>query len=177
MSRARVRVNERTPAMTMAEAIRLKELGGRVHPYFQDRDGRPFVRMVVEVVLCWWCSEYHPPSEVRKCMALPRKTPGTESSESSTSKPLDPGPLKQFSELWEFLTATCYSDGSKRRTGRLSVSFESGALKLSLSDDETGQYACLSGRNLTSLLEDAELRMDDGTMPWRSSKYGPRGKR
>ena len=157
--------------MGIAEAISLTALGGKVRPAFRESDGRPLPAVTVRRILCWWCREYHSPEEVDACMALPRKIAGAENSQSSTSNVLDAGPLKQFSELWGFLTATSYPDGVKRRTGRLSVSFESGLLGLLLTDDETGQYAFLNGRNLDDLLAEAELRLADGSLTFKASKW------
>jgi len=109
-------------------------------------------------------------------MALPRKTEAVNGSSLSTSSVLAGGPLTQYSELWAFLVATAYPDGTKRRTGRISVSYESGLLGLLLTDEETGQYAFLNGRNLDDLLAEAELRLADGSLSWRPSRYGNRKK-
>jgi hypothetical protein len=84
---------------------------------------------------------------------------------------LDAGLLTQYSELWAFLTASTFEDGARRRTGRLSLSCDADLLALSLTDEETGQYACLSGRNVTALLEEAELRLSDGSLSWRPSRF------
>lgn len=170
------KVNKRTSCMDMAECVRLTALGGRPRPG-PPTDHAPVIReVVITRVLCWWCREYHSPLEVEQCMSLPRKRTDVESSGSSSSNALDAGPLKDFSQLWAFLTSTCYEDGAKRRTGRLSVSFASPNLVLLLNDEETGQYACLTGRSLSDLLVDAELRLEADTMPWRASRYGRRGK-
>jgi len=157
--------------MGMTEAIHLTALGGKVRPAFRESDGRPLPGVVVRRILCWWCREYHSPEEVEACMTLPRKIAGAENSQSSTSSVLDAGPLKQFSELWAFLTATAFPDGAKRRTGRISVSFESGLLGLLLTDEETGQYAFLNGRSLDDLLAEAELRLGDGSLTFKASKW------
>jgi hypothetical protein len=87
------------------------------------------------------------------------------------SSALAAGPLKPFPELWDFLTTTSMPDGASRQTGRLSVCFESGVLKLSLTDDHTRQYASLSGRSLDDLMAEVELRLADGSLPWRPSTF------
>jgi hypothetical protein len=84
---------------------------------------------------------------------------------------LDPGLLKQFSELWAFLTQSTYEDGTRRKTGRLSLSCDVDMLGLSLHDEETGQYAFLNGRSLDGLLEEVELRLSDGSLSWRASRF------
>lgn len=165
------KVNKRTPCMTMEEAFTLTALGGKPRPDFARRPFDAGGNVEIRQVKCWWCREYHSPLEVETCMALPRKSDTTDSLPSSTSNVLDAGPLTQLEELWAFLTASAFPDGSSRRTGRLSLCFESGMLKLSLNDEETGQYACLSGRNLQTLLEEVELRFSDGSVPWRASRF------
>lgn len=176
MVRNRPWVDKRSAFMSWEEAVYLTALGGKPRPMQPARptDGQPAT--VVSRVLCWWCREMHSPAEVEICMALPRKTAAANGSASSTSKPLAAGLLKQYSELWEFLTAETYPDGTKRRTGRISVSFESGLLGLLLTDEETGQYAFLNGRDLDDLLADGELRLADGSLSWRPSRYQQRKK-
>jgi len=107
-------------------------------------------------------------------MAFPVKASANGASASSTSNALEMGLFKPFPELWDFLTTITLPDGGSRLTGRLSVSFESGVLKLSLTDDYTGQYACLSGKRVDDLLAEVELRLADGSLPWRPSNYTAR---
>ena len=173
----RRRVVKRRPAsLTDEEWVSL--LGSRFvsREHFRPRDGRGSVQVPVPSVLCWWCRERHGPDEVVKCMALPRKTASAANSESSTLNALDAGPLAQYSELWAFLTQTAYPDGQKRQTGKISLSFESGLLGLLLTDSETASYAFLNGRGVTDLLTEAELRLADGSLSWRVSKYPARGR-
>lgn len=153
------------------------ENGRKLRPPLRERDGVDVGRVVVHRVLCWWCRTYHPPSEVDACMALPRKPSGNGSSASSMSSALDAGLLKQYSELWGFLTLAAYPDGTKRKTGRLSLSCDVDMLGLGLQDEETGQYAFLNGRSLDDLLLEAESRLSDGTMPWRASRFQGKGRR
>jgi hypothetical protein len=106
-------------------------------------------------------------------MVLPRKVAGAATSESSMLKPLVAGPLEQYSELWAFLTRTAFEDGQRRLTGKISLSCESGLLGLLLSDSETGSYTFLNGSNLTDMLTEVEIRLDEGTVTWKTSKYPP----
>lgn len=170
-------VYECPACMSLAEALNLTALGGKVRPTFSERDGRPLPGVVVRRVLCWWCREYHDPVEVETCMSLPRKAVSANGSPSSTSSALDAGPFKQYSELWALLTSTTFEDGTSRQTARLSLSYESGMLGLLLTDDETGQYAFLNGRSVVSLLEEAELRLADGSLSWRPSRYQGKARR
>jgi len=165
-------VDRRAATLTWEEAVYLTALGGKVRLVDMDTvpSGKPAV--TVGRVLCWWCREYHSPAEVEACMALPRKAAAVSGSGSSTLKSLDAGLLTQYSEIWAFLTAEAYEDGTKRQTGRLSLSFESGLLGLLLTDEGNGQYAFLNGRTVNGLLEEAELRLADGSLSWRPSRYG-----
>ncbi len=176
MRRRRGALNKRSVEMTWEEATLLTALGGKPRPDAWHPDQPVRGRVVVEEVLCAFCRDYHHPDEVEKCMVLPRKTAAVESSQSSMSSALDAGQWKLFPELWAFLTTSVFEDGASRRTGRLSVSFESGALRLSLTDEETGQYASLSGRRLDDLFLDLELRLAEGSLPWKASRYASRAK-
>jgi len=171
------RVVKRRSACMTDEEVYLLQAKARQHALMQQEVNyvnRPPATVVN--VLCWWCRNMHSPGEVPLCMALPRKAADANGSPSSTSNALVAGPLKDLPEIWGFLTATSYPDGTKRRTGRLSVSFESGMLGLLLTDDETGQYAFLNGRNLDDLMAEAELRLADGSLSFRPSRYGSRKK-
>lgn len=155
----------------LTREVALMRVGGKVREPCWDRDGRSTPGVKVIKVLCWWCREYHAPEEVDACMALPEKRATAESSTSSTSSALDAGLLSQYTELWVFLTSPSYPDGRKRLTGRLLLTCESGLLGLSLQDDQTGQYAFLNGRSVNSLLEEVELRLSDGSLAWKPSRY------
>jgi len=110
--------------------------------------------------------------EVGLCMALPRNPGDPGQKRTSSSGVLDPGVLKQFAELWGFLTSTTFPDGGKRRTGRMSFSVDAGELVLSLNDPQTNQYATLQADGLNELLELAELKMASDEIKWRKSKFG-----
>jgi len=168
---------------------RCPSCGGVTHPlsvvpmkekwdgYFTTRGDGDYPAFRVTTVLCWWCRERHSPDEVEACMALPRKKAGQGTSTSSTSSALDAGLLTQFSEILAFLTATAFEDGSKRQTGKLALSFASGMWGLSLQDQETQQYAFLEGFKLDDLLLDVEIRLKEERMPWRASKWSPKGRK
>jgi len=176
MARWRGRLNKRTACMTWEEAVYLTALGGKPRPDYITRDPATLQPVVPSRVLCHFCREMHPAAEVEQCMVLPRKEDVKGHLNGSASSALDPGPWKQYSELWSFLTSTTYPDGSQRATGRMSFSFESGFLRLSLNDDETGSYATLQSRSILTILEEAELRLADGSLSWKPSKYAQRGK-
>jgi len=145
--------------------------------YFQPRGDGAYPAPRVLKILCWWCRQFHPPEEVESCMALPKKKAGPGNSTSSTSNVLDAGLLTPFSELLAFLTATTFEDGTRRQAGKISLSFESGCWGLSLQDAETQQYAFLEGTSLDDLLLTVELKMKEDRVPWRPSKWAPKGKK
>lgn len=109
--------------------------------------------------------------EVGLCMVLPRRTTDSGSKRTSSSAALAAGALKEYSELWTFLTASVFPDGAKRKTGRLSLSCDAGALVLSLNDPESTQYATFQGTSLDDLLLTAEAKMAADEVNWRKSKF------
>lgn len=129
----------------------------------------PSCRIVAQ--LCYWCEVKRWGEVEQPCMAFPTVPAPVPGSGLSTSSVLDAGLFKQYPELWDFLTTSVLPDGALRLTGRLSVCFESGVLKLSLTDDHTRQYASLSGRAMDDLLAEVELRLSDGSLPWRPSSF------
>jgi len=150
---------------------RLDRVPGKFRDMASLVDGRQYSSCRQVEQLCYWCEGDKWGVGVKACMVLPRKIAGAGNSSSSTSSALAAGLLEPYSEIWAFLTQTAYEDGSTRRTGRLSLSCESGTLGLLLNDMETGQYAFLNGHSLQEMLETAELRMADGSLPWKASKY------
>jgi hypothetical protein len=122
----------------------------------------------------FWSARPDYPSlpEVGLCMVLPRRSQSNETKRSSSSAALVPGVFKELPELWAFLTASTYPDGGKRKTGRLSFSFDAGNVVLSLNDPESNQYVTLSGLSVPDLLETAELKMVADELAWRKSKFG-----
>jgi hypothetical protein len=164
-------VKKRAASLTFDEWVQVTARMREAELAFRRHRAPPPPPAKVTRVLCWWCREYHSPAEVEACMALPRKVAGQNGAPSSTSSALEKGLFEQFSELWEFLQASSYSDGTKRRTGRISLSCDAGLLSLILTDVETGQYACLTGRNPSGLFEEAELRLADGSLSWRPSRF------
>lgn len=122
-------------------------------------------------LLCWWCRSIHLASEVDACMALPTRKSSTGGNGSSTSSASVGTLLKPYSELWAFLTARNFPDGSRRQTGRLSLSCDSGGLVLSCTDTQTGLYCTLKGASLDDLFLAVEAGLAANDLPWRDSKF------
>jgi len=172
------RVRERLSSLEHDELCRkFRESGFVTRDYFATRPFPVPAGPVDREVLCWWCREVHLASEVESCMKLPRKNAAVAGSESSTLKSSDAGPLSPFSAILAWLSQTCFEDGTRRQTGRLTLSFESGMWGLSFVDTESQQYAFLEGRNLEEMLLIADDKLDKDMMPWRASKWAPKGKR
>jgi len=169
-------VKKRSACLTDDEMRSLLSAARKWESHFRARDGHDVPPAELRTVLCPGCRERHEPAGVDVCMALPRKSATADSSGTSTSSALAAGLLSEYSELWAFLTATTFPDGSKRQTGKISLSCESGMLGLLLTDAETSSYAFLNGNDVTSLLTEAELRLGDGTLSFRPSKYPGRKK-
>jgi hypothetical protein len=139
-------------------------------------DGRSYPSCRQIERLCYWCDVEKYGLKEQDLLPLPKRTAVAGHSQSSTSRPLVAGLLTQYSEVWALLTASQDEDGNSRRTASLSLSCESGLLGLSLNDWETGQYCYLQGKSLDDLLTEAELRLSDGSMPWKPSKHAQRKK-
>jgi len=104
-------------------------------------------------------------------MSLPKPIPATNGSASSTSVVRADTLLKPYSEVWEFLTACQYPDGTKRQTGRLSLSWNGHAWAIALTDPTTGLFAFIEGTSPDDVLLTIDTMMGEDRVPWRSSKY------
>ncbi len=107
-------------------------------------------------------------------MKIPDRKATGAAGTGSLSSALVAGPLKQFSEIWAFLTGADTVTGASRLPGSLSLKCASGLLGLTLNDAETGQYVFLQGRDLEEMLLMAEGGLGDGSLHWRPSQSGPR---
>lgn len=154
-----------------AKWLQLQAVWRRWPPLDLAQAGRLDEPVTFSRILCWWCRTYHSPDEVKACMALPRRNDSSGASGLSTSKPQVGQLLSQYSELLAFLMLTTWPDGKRRLTGRLSLSCEPTGWKLSAADEESGQYATLTGLTPDDLFLAFEAGLSDGTLPWRASKY------
>lgn len=161
----------------LTNPLDLMRLGGKVRPDFRARDGHDEPAVKIVRVLCFWCRFYHEPAEVLTCMKIPERRAVSANGTGCSSSALEAGLLTQYSELWAFLTGNPSGTGKPRLPGSLSLRLESGLLAVSLTDPETCQYCCLNGTKLDDLLTQLELGLEDGSLPWRPSKYGPAKKR
>jgi hypothetical protein len=123
-------------------------------------------------ILCMHCRGWHPAHEVELCMAVPERRATIEGTASSSSIASVGKLLSDYPEVWDFLTASQTPSGRQREPGRLSLSYESGQLRLSLTDPHSGLYASLNGSTLEELLLAFEVGLASGKLPWRPSSYG-----
>jgi len=169
MSRSKRGLNDCPACMTMEEAVRLTELGGRVREYFTSRGDRYLPAVVITRVLCWWCREYHSPAEVVTCMAMerPRVVQGDGSPSSLTAKM--PTWLSQYPELWEFLSRPSYKDGSPRQLGKISFGLNSAGIQMTLTDPSSSTYCSRAYSTIEDALLAFEVGLGDGSLTWRAS--------
>lgn len=166
------RVVKRRPAsLTDEEWLSLSERGKEPRPYFMPRDGRQ-----VPAVDVWAMLYEKELVSLRRrlevlCMAL-LKPSVSHANNGSSSVTVNPGQLlAPFSELWEFLTKPKYADGTTRITGHLSLKCSAGKLQVTLTDQTSGSYCCLTGDSLDDVFLALEIGLKQNSLPWRASGY------
>jgi len=169
LMRVRRRVNECPACMSVTEAVDLTALGGKVRPYFRDRDGKASPGVQIVRVLCCFCREYHHPDEVAKCMAIERPKPTSNGSSSSSSPVRMPMFLKEFPELWEFLEKPSYKDGTPRQPGRISFGLSYGGIQVTLTDPSSSTYCSRNYPSVEDALLALEVALAEGSLTWRAS--------
>lgn len=75
--------------------------------------------------------------------------------------------------IYEFLSATTYSDGSKRRTSTLTLFLDAGGLKVSLNDRDQDFVAFVTADGLVSVLDALEAALEADSLDWRKSGGSP----
>lgn len=120
---------------------------------------------------------------LRICMkggaSLPLPQPKSTATAESTSSsgPLTLGWLLPLPELSAFLTSVTFPDGSKRQPGRLSFSYASGVITLSLMDPSSNHFVSRSSRSMDDLLLGLEEGLASSSLDWMPSKYPAKGRR
>jgi hypothetical protein len=155
--------------MTMEEAVLLTKLGGIVRPYFRERDGLGNLGTVIARILCFWCREYHSPSEVEACMAMARPQPASNGDSTSSLSAKMPQWLSPFPEIWEFLSKPSYKDGTPRQLGKVSFGLNSGGLQMTLTDPTSSTYCSRCYQTMEDALLGFEVGLDDGSLTWKPS--------
>lgn len=91
----------------------------------------------------------------------------------------DPQWEKTYPNLWEFVTAGRYSDGSPRVQGSLLIFFQDGQVKGMLRDKDQGLCLWATAKGCSQLLELIETMLDDPEAEWRIDRQaeGDKAKR
>jgi len=105
------------------------------------------------------------------CMAMLRPTVSGPANGSLSSLASQGQLLRDFSELWEFLTGLTYQDGKPRQTGSISLKCFAGKIQVTLTDPSGGCYCCQSSASLDDAFLALEIGLKEGTLPWRPSGY------
>jgi len=166
------RVLKRRPAsLTDEEWLQAWERGKLPREPMRPRDGRATPPVdVSELVYSRQLRDLAWRVEVL-CMALVKPSTSPAANGTSGSAVSRGELLKQYSELWEFLTGRAYSDGSSRTPGCMSVKCSPGGLQVTLTDPSSGSYCCLTAATLDDALLALEMGLADGSAPWRQSTY------
>jgi hypothetical protein len=111
------------------------------------------------------------------------KRPNKMSDIPVTGVPLrDEVAAKRWPQLWEYLTAKAYDDGSPRVTSSLLIFEQEGTLKGMLRDKDGDRCLWVAARGLIDLLECLDGQLGDDQADWRPDRKekgqsAPRGKR
>lgn len=82
----------------------------------------------------------------------------------------------EYSNLFEFLTATVFEDSTPRRPGTMTLFCSpDGGVRMCLSDKDTLETAFISSSDISGLFERAEAGLVSGNLEWRQPR--PKGKR
>lgn len=102
-------------------------------------------------------------------MAMKKPSAGTTKQPKESVK--EPTPwLAEFPLLWEFLTETCWDDGTARKPGTILVSCEDGSWKLWVHDRALRRNAWCQASTIEEALADAEAGLQDDSLHWRQDK-------
>jgi hypothetical protein len=110
------------------------------------------------------------------CMALSKPNVGPVAPGSSCSNLSRGQLLSEFSEIWDFLTKPCYQDGSPRLPGKVSLACSSGGLQVTLTDQTSNCYCCVTTASLDDAFLALEMALKDGSIAWRPSTFSKQKK-
>lgn len=87
------------------------------------------------------------------------------------------GSLESFPVLWQFLTDDRWEDGGVRQLPTLLVFVGENGLTVALNDRDQGQTVFKSGSGLEGLLAALEDGLGKGSLEWRPSGGGGKGRK
>jgi len=171
MSYQRRVLKSRPASRTDQEWLEVIRRGKFPCPDFVPRDGRSLppvdVRDLVDLRLlsdlAWRIKE------IACAMLKPKTSTSADGSSMCDVQPCEL--LLPFSEVWEFLTKSAYSDGTKRATGSMTVKLGSAGLQVTLTDPTSASYCCLSATSLQDALLAFEIGLKENSLAWRASNY------
>lgn len=85
--------------------------------------------------------------------------------------------VQHFPTVWEYLTETTFTDGSKRLTSSLNIFFQDGVCKISIRDKEAGEILWASADGPMSALKVLEGMLVSGEAEWRKDAFAGGAKR
>lgn len=85
--------------------------------------------------------------------------------------------VERWPALVEFLAEEFWPDGKARRTGSLTLFFDTGRWKVALNDRDQDTVGFGSCASLASLLDWVDRALRDGTLDWRHTGRGPSNRR
>lgn len=103
-------------------------------------------------------------------MSFIKKVPASSGKSGAAPRVEAPKGLEKLEALLEFLTLTCYDDGSAREPGTISIFYGDGVWKASINDrdqERTAYVTATHPRELAGILEGG-LRED--RLDWRAWK-------
>ncbi len=169
-------LNRRTAVLSVADCLEVFERGKLPRPSFMPRDGNaPPAVDVYDMLLSRDLVSLRRRVE-SLCMALSKPVAVRNGDSSSCSTVSMPDWLSQFPEIWEFLSKPSYKDGTFRQLGKVTLSLESGGIRMSLTDPSSSTYCSRQHQSLADAMLVFELGLGDGSLTWRASGP-PKGKK
>lgn len=105
-------------------------------------------------------------------LPLKRPTKSLTSSGASSGCLGECALSKKFPTLLEFISQSSWEDGGSRDLGTFGVSFSDGAVRVCLTDKDSGTFCFVSGGSLSDALAAAEKGLARGDLDFRQSSYG-----
>lgn len=88
----------------------------------------------------------------------------------------DPWFKEEYPDVYEFLTAQAYDDGSQRRTGTITLFVDTGVLGCFLNDRDNARSAKLEAEDVMALFTLMQEHLKNDTAPWQMNKSYTQGR-
>jgi len=110
-------------------------------------------------------------------MSVLRKRDVKATSGGEATEPAVCGLSASLPGVWEMLSCSAYSDGSRRVLSTLLLFVDEGMVKVCLNDRDQGLTAWFSGETITSCLQGLEEALARDSLQWRAPATAGRKKR